>query len=102
MHRYRLLRRFGLARTNDTVNDGSRYIHRSLGEVDVTPFQAEQLALPKAGGYCQENQRSFSDGETVDQRLISAGIKTVGVRRRFALWRTRWIGLRSNNSYRQA
>ena len=73
MHRYRLLRRFGLARTNDTVNDGSRYIHRSLGKVDVAPFRAEQLALPQAGGYCQENQRSFSDGEIVNQSLDFGG-----------------------------
>jgi hypothetical protein len=67
MDRYRLLRRFGLAWTNNTVNDGSRCVHRSLGEVDVAPFQAEQLALPQACGYCQENQRPFSVAEILDQ-----------------------------------
>src|ERR1051325_676999 len=45
MDGYGLLRRFGLARTNDTVNDRSSYVHRSLAEVDVTPLQAEQLTL---------------------------------------------------------
>jgi hypothetical protein len=44
-----------------------------LAEVDVTPLQAEQLALSQAGGYCQENQRSFSDAEVVDQSLDFSG-----------------------------
>jgi hypothetical protein len=73
MDGYGLLRRFDLARTNDTVNDRSSYAHRSLAEVDVAPLQAEQLALSQAGGYCQENQRSFSDAEVVDQSLDFSG-----------------------------
>src|SRR5262249_6277724 len=73
MDGYGLLRRFGLARTNNTVNDGSRYVHRSLGEVDVAPFQAEQLALPQAGRSCQENQRSLSYVEIVYQNLEFSG-----------------------------
>jgi hypothetical protein len=44
-----------------------------LAEVDVTPLQAEQLALSQAPGYCQENQRSFSDAEVVDQSLDFSG-----------------------------
>src|SRR5262252_2166243 len=73
MDGYGLLRRFRLARANDTVNDGSRYVHRSLREVDVAPFQTEQLILPQAGGYCQEDQCSFSDAEIVDQPLDFSG-----------------------------
>src|ERR1700722_7140933 len=41
-----LLRRLGLARTNDTIDDGARYVHRPLGKINVTPSQAEQFALP--------------------------------------------------------
>src|SRR5215831_6875308 len=46
---------------------------RSLREVDVAPFQTEQLILPQAGGYCQEDQCSFSDAEIVDQPLDFSG-----------------------------
>jgi len=61
------------------------YVHRSLGKVDVAPFQTEQLALAQAGGYCQENQRSFSDAEIVDQRLNFSGHQDSWCLRLFAL-----------------
>jgi hypothetical protein len=54
-------------------------------EIDIPPSQAEQLALPQARGCCEQNQGSFSNAQTVNQRLISAGTKTVGAPRRFAL-----------------
>jgi len=61
MNGHRLLRRFGLAWANDAVDDGTGYVHHPLGKIDVAPFQAKQLALPQAGGYCEEDQRSFSN-----------------------------------------
>jgi hypothetical protein len=58
-----------VALADDAIDDGACHIHRLLGKVDVAPFQTEQLALPQASGYCQEDQRSFSTAQIVDQRL---------------------------------
>lgn len=64
-----LLRCLRLARTNDTIDDGSGHVHRPLGEIDVTPFQAEQFALPQASGHCKKDQRSFSNCQTIYQSV---------------------------------
>jgi hypothetical protein len=87
MNGHWLLRRFGLARANDAVDGGARHVHEPLGKIDVAPFQAEQLALPQAGRHCKEDQRSFSNAyyRLSTNALISAGIRTVGALRRFAL-----------------
>ena len=51
MNGYWLLRRFGLTRADDAVNDRSRFVHCALGKIDVALLQAEQLALPQACRY---------------------------------------------------
>ena len=45
-------------------------MHRVLNKIDVTPFQAEQLALPQASGYCEENQGSFSNAFVSRQSFV--------------------------------
>jgi hypothetical protein len=73
MHWHRLLRRLGLARADEALDDRSRYVHRPLAKVDVAPFQPEQLALPQTGGHCHENTGSFSNAQVLYQRLDFGG-----------------------------
>src|ERR1700721_1350402 len=49
MHWNRFLRCFGLARAYYSVHDGARDAHRALAKINVSPFQAEYLALPQPG-----------------------------------------------------
>ena len=60
-------------RSDHAVDDRSRYVHRPLGKIDVSPLQPEQFALPQAGGYCKKDQRSFSNAQIVHQRLDFSG-----------------------------
>lgn len=42
---HRFLRGFSLAWPNNTTNNGSSHVHRSLLEINVEPFETKQLAL---------------------------------------------------------
>src|SRR5438477_9666318 len=67
------LRRLGFARTDYSIHDGAGDEHISLRKVDVTPLQAEHLALSQSGRGCKQNQRPFSDVQVVYQRLYFTG-----------------------------
>ena len=49
MNRHGLLRRFGLAMSNDSADDRPCYVDRSFVKVDITPLQAKQLTLAESG-----------------------------------------------------
>src|SRR5262249_45553213 len=61
MNGYGPLRRLGLAGTDYSIHDGARDVHVSLRKIDVTPLQAEHLALSQAGRGRKQNQRPFSN-----------------------------------------
>ena len=65
----RFLRAFCLTNANDILHDGARYIDLLGLEVHVSPFQREQLTPPQAGGYGQQDQRSFSKAQVCEQSL---------------------------------
>ena len=69
MKRDGLLRGFGLARTDDTINDGAGHTHASLSKIDVTPAQSKEFALAQAGGRRNENQGSFPQCKSFCQGL---------------------------------
>jgi len=56
-----LLGGFGFARSHKTVNDGTGYVHRSCGKIDITPLQSEQLALSNTGRRRHEDQHPFTN-----------------------------------------
>ncbi|MGA3134201.1 MAG: hypothetical protein ABSD59_25875 [Terracidiphilus sp.] len=47
---HRFLRGLGFARTDDPADNGASDAHRLEFEINVEPFEAKQLTLPKAGG----------------------------------------------------
>src|SRR6266481_8364729 len=102
MERNRLLRRFGFAWANDSVDYGASHVHDPSGKINVAPFQTEQLALPQASGCCKQDQGPFAKAKTLQQRSDFYRLSSVGAVFRLALCRTRRIELRSNSPYLQA
>ena len=49
MNWHRLLRRLGLASTNDAIGNRTRHFHGALGKVDVAPLEGKQLTLAQTG-----------------------------------------------------
>lgn len=98
MQRNRLLRRLGFAATDNAKDDRTHNAEFSMLEIDITPLEPKQLALPQARGRRQKNKRAFAQGEMVNQ--------IPNLRSGQHLWSTtplcplanNRIGLQSNNS----
>jgi hypothetical protein len=95
MDGHRFLGRFSLTRSHHSIHDRTDHAHCILGKVDIAPLQPKQLALPQTSGCHEEHQHRSRRPRPLSNALISAGVSTLGVLRRFARWRTRRIGLRS-------
>ena len=61
-----LLRRLGLARTNDTIDYGARYVHRPLGKINVTPSQATGLLRAEGRVLSFGRRAAFAEAKLTD------------------------------------
>jgi hypothetical protein len=57
----------GPAAAFDTTDDESDGIEFSLFEVDISPFEPKQFALPQRGCGCQKHQGSLTCRQIVNQ-----------------------------------
>ena len=73
----RLLGRLGLASADDAKDDRTDHAEFPTFEVDVTPLEPEQLALPQSRGRCQEYKGPFAQRQVIHQRLDFSGCQHV-------------------------
>jgi hypothetical protein len=63
------LRRLGLARADNMQVDGERHADLILDEIDVSPFESEQLAGPQTSNDVEQDHSPLANIEGTEERL---------------------------------